>query len=119
MAARMSDPQISEAQWLETVYRPGVRQFTLRAVVVGMLIGALENNTLTTVASGAGYMTGGGNMAALGVFAAIPSKRQLINKEGLIFLTGTATAETIRTLHSVAGGPASRSDSRLRSHPAS
>ena len=27
---------------------------------------ALENNALTTVASGAGYMTGGGNMAAFG-----------------------------------------------------
>src|SRR6185295_1888500 len=66
-------------------------------------LGMLENNALTTVASGAGYMTGGGNMAAfgallmvttlrpslvpmiawfaviaaLGVFAAIPIKRQL------------------------------------------
>ena len=86
---------------------------------------ALENNALTTVASGAGYMTGGGNMAAygalliitsvrpdsyalmlwfgviaaLGVFVAIPIKRQLINKEGLAFPTGTATAETIRSLH--------------------
>src|SRR3954451_10005992 len=27
-------------------------------------LGALENNALTTVASGAGYMTAGGNMAA-------------------------------------------------------
>src|SRR5690242_18049313 len=70
-------------------------------------LGALENNALTTVASGAGYMTGGGNMAAfgalfmittvrpdtlpmvawfgviaaMGVFAAIPIKRQLINQE--------------------------------------
>ncbi|MBL8112658.1 MAG: OPT/YSL family transporter [Acidobacteria bacterium] len=85
----------------------------------------LENNALTTVASGAGYMTGGGNMAAfgalmmvttvrpdsipmiawlgsiaaLGVFTAIPIKRQLINKEGLAFPTGTATAETLRALH--------------------
>jgi putative OPT family oligopeptide transporter len=97
-------------------------------------LGVLENNALTTVASGAGYMTGGGNMAALGalvmvtstrpaavplvlwfgaiaalgVFAAIPIKRQLINKEGLAFPTGTATAETIRSLHATAadGGPA-------------
>jgi uncharacterized oligopeptide transporter (OPT) family protein len=87
---------------------------------------ALENNALTTVSSGAGYMTGGGNMAAfgallmvtavrppqvpmiawfgviaaLGVFVAIPIKRQLINKESLAFPTGTATAETIRSLHS-------------------
>src|SRR5262245_55299926 len=29
-------------------------------------LGLLENNALTTVASGAGYMTGGGNMAAYG-----------------------------------------------------
>lgn len=89
-------------------------------------LGMLENNALTTVASGAGYMTGGGNMAAfgallmvtslrpnvapmmvwfaaiaaLGVFAAIPIKRQLINQEALPFPTGTATAETLRTIHS-------------------
>jgi uncharacterized oligopeptide transporter (OPT) family protein len=87
----------------------------------------LENNALTTVASGAGYMTGGGNMAAfgallmvtsvrppqvpmvlwfaaiaaLGVFAAIPIKRQLINKEGLPFPTGTATAETLQAIHGI------------------
>lgn len=115
--------------------------------------GPLENNALTTVASGAGYMTGGGNMAAygallmvlippalvphmwdalentfllsrepqdtpalpammlwfgviaaLGVFVAIPIKRQLINREALAFPTGTATAQTIRTLHA-SGSP--------------
>ncbi|MBX3735295.1 MAG: OPT/YSL family transporter [Candidatus Didemnitutus sp.] len=91
---------------------------------------ALENNALSTVASGAGYMTGGGNMAAfgallmvttvrpeplpmiawfaviaaLGVFAAIPIKRQLINQEGLSFPTGTATAETISSIHGAAAG---------------
>jgi putative OPT family oligopeptide transporter len=101
-------------------------------------LGALENNALTTVASGAGFMTGGGNMAAygallmilvaqpgvmaepsseslvywfasiaaLGVFVAIPIKRQLINKEALAFPTGTATAVTIRTLHSTGGAGA-------------
>lgn len=88
-------------------------------------LGALENNALTTVASGAGFMTGGGNMAAfgallmvttlrpeglplvawfaviaaLGVFVAIPIKRQLVNQEALPFPTGTATAETIKSLH--------------------
>lgn len=93
-------------------------------------LGALENNALTTVASGAGYMTGGGNMAAfgalmmvttvrppglpmvawfaliaaLGVFTAIPIKRQLINKERLAFPTGTATAETLRAIHGAGGG---------------
>ncbi len=91
-------------------------------------LGALENNALTTVASGAGYMTAGGNaaafgalvmittaqpnkiglvawfaiIAALGVFVAIPIKRQLINREGLAFPTGTATAQTIKSIH-VAG----------------
>ncbi|MFT3711876.1 MAG: OPT family oligopeptide transporter [Archangium sp.] len=89
----------------------------------------LENNATGTVASGAGYMTGGGNMAALpaliiltgqrpgtlllmawfaciaglGVFAAIPIKRQLINREQLIFPTGTATAETLRALNADTG----------------
>ncbi|MGE0549056.1 MAG: OPT family oligopeptide transporter [Kofleriaceae bacterium] len=160
-----------EAEWLREVYKPDEPNLTVRAVIVGALIGvvmclsniyvffktgwslgvtltacllafgvfqigqalrltrkplgAIENNALTTVASGAGYMTGGGNMAAfgalvmltparppqipmimwfaviaaLGVFAAIPIKRQLINKEGLAFPTGTATAETIRSIH--------------------
>jgi putative OPT family oligopeptide transporter len=161
-----------EAVWLRDVYKPNQINLTVRAVLVGMLIGGvmcvsniyvflktgwsmgvtitacilafavfkavasiagkgskefgiLENNALTTVASGAGYMTGGGNMAAfgallmvtsvrppqvpmvlwfaviaaLGVFAAIPIKRQLINKESLAFPTGTATAETLRTIH--------------------
>lgn len=99
----------------------------------------LENNVLTTVASGAGYMTGGGNMAALGalfmvttvrpetlplifwfgliaalgVFVAIPIKRQLINEEELVFPTGTATAETIRTLHTTGGGDGARQSRAL------
>ncbi len=169
----MSD---GETRWIETVYRGSTPQLTLRAVLVGMLLGAvmclsnlyvffktgwsmgvtitaailafavfrllaaarivgapltaLENNTLTTVASGAGYMTGGGNMAAfgallmvttlrpstlplvawfalvaaLGVFVAIPIKRQLINREGLAFPTGTATAATIASLHGGGSG---------------
>jgi uncharacterized oligopeptide transporter (OPT) family protein len=183
-----------EAVWLRDVYRPDEPNLTLRAALVGVVIGAvmclsnvyvffktgwslgvtltacilafgvfgalratglvrrplsaLENNALTTVSSGAGYMTGGGNMAAygallmvltppllvpeiwgalegtfllsrdpqetpsalsmmvwfaviaaMGVFVAIPIKRQLINKESLAFPTGTATAETIRSLH--------------------
>lgn len=87
--------------------------------------GILENNAMGSVASAAGYMTGGGNLAAfaalvmltgirpeavlmvfwfagiaaLGVFAAIPIKRQLINQEQLAFPTGTATAETLKALH--------------------
>ncbi|MDC0746361.1 OPT family oligopeptide transporter [Polyangium mundeleinium] len=92
----------------------------------------LENNAMGSVASAAGYMTGGGNMAAfgallmvttmrpstvwlmlwfgviaaMGVFAAIPIKRQLINKEALAFPTGTATAETLRSMHAAAHGDA-------------
>jgi OPT family oligopeptide transporter len=45
-------------------------------------------------------------IASLGVFAAIPIKRQLINQEGLAFPTGTATAETLRSIHAVGGGAA-------------
>ena len=78
-----------------------------------------------SVASSAGFMTGGGNLPAmgallvltglrpdpvamvawlaviamLGVFTAVPIKRQLINIEELPFPTGTATAETLHALH--------------------
>lgn len=183
----MSDPQTAtqsaEARWLAETYQRNQPQLTLRAILVGMLIGAvmclsnlyvffktgwsmgvtitaailafavfkglaatglmkrpltaLENNALSTVASGAGFMTGGGNMAAfgalmmvtsvrppqipmiawfgaiaaLGVFTAIPIKRQLINAEGLPFPTGKATAETLRAIHSdtdAAGGEGTR-----------
>jgi uncharacterized oligopeptide transporter (OPT) family protein len=188
------DEKDPELVWLRDVYRPHARNLTLRAAIVGVLIGFvmclsnlyvffktgwslgvtltacilafavfkvaqtarltrvplgdLENNALTTVASGAGYMTAGGNMAAygslmmvltppllvpylwdamegtfllsrepqeppsatlmmiwfaviaaMGVFVAIPVKRQLVNREGLAFPTGTATAETISSLH--------------------
>src|SRR5688500_16603112 len=180
MTATSVPKEDPEATWLRDVYRPNETNLTVRAVIVGMLIGGLmcvsnlyvffktgwsmgvtltacilafaifqalkplgvkpltvlENNALTTVASGAGYMTGGGNMAAfgallmivpaivppsqflmilwfaaiaaLGVFAAIPIKRQLINKEALPFPTGTATAETIVSIHSASGGGASK-----------
>jgi len=179
-ASAAKDP---ERYWLEHVYQGGSRQLTVRAVIAGMLIGAvmclsnlyvilktgwslgvtitacilafavfgslrglgmlkkeftdLENNAMGSVASAAGYMTGGGNMAAvpallmltgtlpssgwlmvwfavisaLGVFAAIPIKRQLINIEALPFPTGTATAETIRALHG--HGEVARRKSRL------
>src|SRR4029077_11104888 len=33
--------ETNEHRWLRTVYRPGVPQLTVRAVVVGMLLGAL------------------------------------------------------------------------------
>lgn len=160
-----------EREWLATVYKGGIRQLTVRAVLSGMCLGAvlclsnlyvvlktgwsfgvtitasilafalfralgaaritrqpltlLENGAVASVASSAGYMTGGGNMAALpallmltgmrptswtmvvwfaviaamGAFAAIPIKRQLVNVEKLAFPTGTATAETLRSMH--------------------
>ncbi|HEY4181271.1 MAG TPA: OPT family oligopeptide transporter [Kofleriaceae bacterium] len=111
--------------------------FKLLAALGARPLSVLENNALTTVASGAGYMTAGGNAAAfgalmlvtaalppaarmippaagliawfgiisaLGVFVAIPIKRQLINREGLVFPTGVATAETIRTIHTAGDG---------------
>jgi OPT family oligopeptide transporter len=107
----------------------GFAVFKLLESVGQKPLGMLENNALTTVASGAGYMTGGGNMAAygsllvvtsvrpdmapmilwfaaiaaMGVFAAIPIKRQLINQEGLAFPTGAATAETLRSIHDPKG----------------
>ncbi len=162
-----------EREWLEKVYKKGAKQLTVRAVLSGMLIGAvmclsnlyvvlktgwslgvtvtacilafalfsllktlrltkteftkLENNAMGSVASAAGFMTGGGNMAAvpalllltgmrpdpwsmffwfavislLGVVSAIPIKRQLINIEKLPFPTGTATAETIESMHAL------------------
>ncbi|MBL9024164.1 MAG: OPT/YSL family transporter [Myxococcales bacterium] len=102
--------------------------------------GILENNAMSSVASAAGYMTGGGNMAAvpalflltgslpsgvwlvlwfsviaaLGVFAAIPIKRQLINVEALPFPTGTATAETLRSLHVTQGEGSEEGKSKAR-----
>jgi OPT family oligopeptide transporter len=93
---------------------PGIRPF-----------GPLENNAMQSVASAAAYMTGGGTVAAipalmmltnyhfdrlsmmlwigtlalLGVFVAIPLKRQMVNIEQLRFPTGLASAEMVRSLH--------------------
>lgn len=86
----------------------------------------LENNCMQSTASSAGYSTGGtmvsaisayliitGShiswpvlgawtffLASLGVFLAIPMKRQMINIEQLKFPSGIAAAETLKTLHS-------------------
>ena len=91
--------------------------------------GPLENNAMQSVASAAGYMTGGGTVAAipalmlvtgyrfepltmmvwigtlafLGVFVAIPLKRQMINVEQLRFPSGVAAAETVLSLHAEGG----------------
>ena len=89
----------------------------------------LENCTMTSAASAAGYissatlvssipalylMTGrslaswqmmvwAASVSILGVFMAIPLKRQLINIDKLPFPSGTATAETLKSLHSSGG----------------
>ena len=86
----------------------------------------LENNCMQSTASSAGYSTGGTLasaisaylivtgvhmpwmilslwtifLAALGVFIAIPMKRQMINVEQLKFPSGIAAAETLKSLHS-------------------
>jgi uncharacterized oligopeptide transporter (OPT) family protein len=89
----------------------------------------LENNCMQSTASAAGYSTGGtiGTafgavllmtgmhlgwhivlpmtffIACLGVFLAIPMKRQMINVEQLKFPSGIAAAETLRSLYSRGG----------------
>jgi uncharacterized oligopeptide transporter (OPT) family protein len=86
----------------------------------------LENNTMSSAASAAGYMSSAGLVSAipalylttgrvlywwemmlwlgavsvLGVFMAVPLKRQLINIDQLPFPSGIATAETLRSMHS-------------------
>lgn len=86
----------------------------------------LENNCMQSTASAAGYSTGStlatafGALllmegvhqpwwvlasftlftAALGVFLAVPMKRQMINQEKLPFPTGIAAAATLRSLYS-------------------
>ncbi len=100
----------------------------LRFVSGGRLtpMSVLENNCMQSTASAAGYSTGAtiatafgalllleghhqpwlivGSFtlctAALGVFLAVPMKRQMINHEQLPFPTGIATAATLRSLYS-------------------
>jgi uncharacterized oligopeptide transporter (OPT) family protein len=85
----------------------------------------LENNTMASAASAAGYMASAGLVSAfpallmvtgrnllwwemmlwlgavsvLGVSMAVPLKRQLINIDKLPFPSGIATAETLRSMH--------------------
>lgn len=97
----------------------------------------LENNCMQSTASAAGYSTGGtvgaafGALlmvegthqhwpvvmafvfltAALGVFLAVPFKRQMINHEQLPFPGGIAAAETTRSLYSE--GPAAKRKAKI------
>ncbi len=89
----------------------------------------LENNCMQSTASAAGYSVGGTMVSAiaammmitgkpmpfwtlffwnvalaiLGVVIAVPMKRQMINIEQLKFPSGTAAAETLRSLHASGG----------------
>lgn len=100
----------------------------LRIVTVGRLrpLTILENNCMQSTASAAGYSTGstiatafgalllleGTHQAwwivatftlatgALGVFLAVPMKRQMINREKLPFPSGVAAAATLKSLYS-------------------
>jgi uncharacterized oligopeptide transporter (OPT) family protein len=178
-AERPRTPEEIERDWFENVYAGDrMRQLTVRALVMGMLLGMimacsnvyvglksgwgvgvaitscimawsifavlhatlpklfppysiLENNAMQSCASAAGAITGAGLVNAipallmlnpgvlpagfgarcavlipwlavvawLGVFLAVPTKRQLINVEQLKFPSGTAAAETLRSLH--------------------
>ena len=98
----------------------------VRAITGVSAMSLLENNCMQSTASAAGYSTGAtvGTTfaalflishqhvswkilvpfvffsAALGVFLAIPLKRQMINHEQLPFPSGIAAAETLRSLYS-------------------
>jgi len=97
----------------------------------------LENYTMSSAASAAGYMSSAGLVSALpalylttgrlmqwweimlwlgalsmlGVFMAIPLKRQLINVDQLPFPSGIATAETLRSMHSSGSGAVAKARS--------
>ena len=101
--------------------------------VVRTDFGILENNCMQSTATAAGYSVGGTmasaiaamlmitgkqmdfwsllgwnvSLAVIGVAMAVPMKRQMINLEQLPFPSGTAAAETLRSLH-MHGGAALR-----------
>ncbi|MEO5618076.1 MAG: OPT/YSL family transporter, partial [Candidatus Eisenbacteria bacterium] len=177
--ARPRTPEEIERDWFENVYQGDkMRQLTVRAVVMGMMLGAimvcsnvyvglkagwsmgvaitscilayttfatlhrlfpkqfppftiLENNAMQSAASAGGSMTSAGLVNAipalmmlnalaipgdfatrclwlipwiiviswLGVFLAVPAKRQMINIEQLPFPSGIAAATTMKSLH--------------------
>jgi OPT family oligopeptide transporter len=101
--------------------------FKVLRPIVGGAPSILENNCMQSTASAAGYSTASTLVSAfsahlmitrshvpilmtmglvfclamLGVFMAIPMKRNMINIEQLPFPSGTAAAETLRSLHTV------------------
>jgi len=185
---RPRTPEEIERDWFENVYQGDkMRQLTLRAVVMGMMLGAimvcsnvyvglkagwsmgvaitscilayttfatlhrlfpkqfppftiLENNAMQSAASAGGSMTSAGLVNAipalmmlnalaipgdfatrclwlipwiiviswLGVFLAVPAKRQMINIEQLPFPSGIAAATTMKSLHGAGGDAATQ-----------
>lgn len=111
---------------------------TIRGILVGRVsnMTVLENNCMQSTASAAGYSTGAtiatafGALlildpnhvhqpwwivtaftvatGALGVWLAIPMKRQMINQEQLPFPSGIAAATTLRSLYSKGGDAAKK-----------
>jgi putative OPT family oligopeptide transporter len=97
----------------------------------------LENNCMQSTATAAGVSVGGTMISAIaammmitgkamdfwillgwnillavvGVAMAVPMKRQMINREQLRFPSGTAAAETLRSLYSAGSGAASKARS--------
>ncbi len=177
---RARSAEAIEREWYETVYRGAgdtLPQLTVRAIVMGALLGGvmaltnlyvalrigftssvaitacilsysiwrglrvllpsvvrtdfciLENNCMQSTANAAGFSVGGTMasaiaamlmitgqqmdfwtlfgwnvfLAVIGVAMAVPLKRQMINVEQLKFPSGTAAAETLRSLHSRGG----------------
>ncbi|MFA6582817.1 MAG: OPT family oligopeptide transporter [Elusimicrobiaceae bacterium] len=113
-----------------TILAFGIFALLFKLKIVKTPLGMLENNISKSAASAAGYMTGGGTVAAIpalmmitgqamdpwqmffwiaaiammGLVMAIPMKTQMINIEQLRFPTGIATAETLKALHGDCGG---------------
>jgi uncharacterized oligopeptide transporter (OPT) family protein len=103
-------------------------------------VSILENNCMQSTASAAGYGTGATLVSAfpallmltgrqlpfwtvvglvfflgmLGVFMAIPMKRQMINVDQLPFPSGIAAAETLRSLHQHGGEAAAKARALFR-----
>jgi uncharacterized oligopeptide transporter (OPT) family protein len=178
---RKQTPEEIDLEWLRTHYKGDEQpQLTLRAVIMGMFLGAimalsnlyvglkagwglgvaitscilsfsifrllrglrvmkgqpsiLENNCMQSTASAAGYSTGATLVSAfpaylmitghqppmlltmllvlflamLGVFMAIPMKRNMINVEQLPFPSGIAAAETLKSLYAEGGEAAQK-----------
>src|SRR5271154_4855625 len=99
LGGRISRMSILENNCMQsTAAAAGSSTGTTLATALGALLLITGVQQPWTVAAGFVLFT-----AALGVFLAIPMKRQMINHEQLRFPTGIATAETLRSLYSKSG----------------